>query len=117
MIIVNRYFETVTPESAENGEAAERGILSEGERLTLRELIRAMQGGESSRYPARGDVCEWVSIPQGETRAHFERGEDETHTVHYSRDNPPRNARYWRIAMVAVGIVKPAAQGGARCSR
>ena len=114
MIIINRYFEVVTPESAEEGEASERGILVEGERLTLRELIRAMQGGESSCYPARGDVSEWVSIPQGETRAHFERGEDETHTIHYARDNPSRNARYWRIAMLAAGIVKPAAQGGAR---
>lgn len=117
MIIVNRYFEIVTPESAEDCDAAERGILAEGERLTLRELIRAMQGGESSCYPARGDVFEWVSIPQGGTRAYFEDGEEETHTVHFSRDNPPRNARYWRIAMIAAGIVKPAAQGGVPCSR
>jgi hypothetical protein len=105
-ILCNITFEIVTPESAADGDAAERGFISEGQPFTFRELVEWMRGGEPSSWPASGDVSEWVSQSQGETRAYFERGEDETRAIHYSRDNAPRMARYWALAMRAAGLTR-----------
>ena len=105
-ILCNITFEIVTPESAADGEAAERGFISECTPFTFRELVEWMRGGEASSWPARGCTREWVSKSEGETRAYFERGEDETRSIHYACENPPRMARYWRLAMRAAGLTR-----------
>lgn len=112
-ILCNITFEIVTPESATDGDIAEAGFISEGQPFTFRELVEWMQGGEPSAWPASGDVSEWVSQSQGETRAYFESGEDETRSIHYSRANPPRMARYWRLAMRAAGLIRDTGHGRA----
>ena len=106
MILVNRAYSIVTPESAENGDYAESGMLAENEPLTFRELVSELKHGEPSCCRATGATHECVSHSEGETRAYFESGEDETRTIHYSRDNPPHRARYWRLAFIAAGLTK-----------
>jgi hypothetical protein len=111
MLLINRAFEIVTPESAEHGDAEARGMLASNEQVTFRELVSMLrEGGEVSSYPATGDVREWVTQDQGETRAWFERGEREYRSIHYSRDNAARKARYWRLAFVAAGLIKECGQ-------
>jgi hypothetical protein len=105
-ILCNITFEIVTPESAADGDVSESGFISEREPFGFRELVEWMRGGEPSSWPASGSRHEWVSQSQGETRAFFERGEDETRSIHYARENPPRMARYWRLAMRAAGLTR-----------
>ena len=106
MILINETFSIVTPESAENRDIAECGTISEDTPYTFRELVDALRYGESSCWPARGDISEWVSQSRGETRKFFENGEEETRSFHYSRNNPPRNEKYWRAAFRAAGLTK-----------
>jgi hypothetical protein len=106
MILIHRTFEIVTPESAEHGDAAERGFIVESVPYGFRELVQALKGGEPSAWPARGDVSEWVTFDQGETREWFEHGEREFQSIHYARENAPRAARYWRLAFKAAGLAK-----------
>jgi hypothetical protein len=102
MILINRTFEIVTPESAECGDVAESGFLSQDEPCGFRELVNLLQGGEPSSYPCKGATRDWVTQDQGET----ERGERESHSIHYSRKNHPRAAKYWRKAFIAAGVAK-----------
>ncbi len=103
-ILVDITFEIVTDESAADGECAESGFHSENEPMTFREIVEWMRGGEPSCHPARGETWEWVSQDQGETRAYFEDGERETRSIHFSRKNEPRKAKYWAKAMRAAGL-------------
>ena len=112
-ILIDRYYEIVTEESAADGEAAEREILSECESVTFRELVDYLKFGElvdylkfgePSQYPVSDPARCWVTQDQGETRAWFERGEREYHSIHFARENPARNLKYWRAALYAAGI-------------
>jgi hypothetical protein len=108
MIRITRTFERVTEESAEHGEAVESGYIVAGELVTFRELVNLLRFGVPSSCPASGSPWEWVTHDDGpgKTRALFERGERESYSVHYSRDNPERHARYWRLAFIAAGLIR-----------
>ena len=107
MLLIHRTFETVTPESAEEGEAASHGYIALDEPVTFRELVRMLKGGEPSCMPAHGDVRTWVThydCAQG--RAYFEKGETRNESVFYSVNNPQRNAKYWRLAFRVAGLTR-----------
>jgi hypothetical protein len=106
MLLITTCFSTVTPESAEHGDVAESGILSQDEPTSFRDLVALLKYGEPSAWPASGDTREWVSQDQGETCAYFERGERTEHTFHFSQANPARKAKYWALAFKAAGLVK-----------
>jgi hypothetical protein len=106
MILINRCFEIFTHESAETGEAAESGMLAENESVSFRELVALLRDGEPSSSPVTGSPHEWVNHDQGETREYYEDGIRETQSVHYSRDNPARRERYWRLVFVAAGLTR-----------
>lgn len=106
MILITTCFATVTPESAEHGDYADQGIISEDSPTPFRDLVAMLKGGTASCHPARGDTFEWVSQDQGETRAYMERGERTEHTFHFSRSNPARKRKYWRMAFRAAGLIK-----------
>ena len=106
MILINRFYEIVTEESSEHGEAESAGELARNEPVTFRELVSMLRYGEVSHWHASGNVQEWITQDQGETRAYFERGERESHSIHYSHENPARKERYWRLAFVAAGLIK-----------
>ena len=104
MILISRTFEVVTPESAEEGEVAESGFLAESEFVTFRELVSLMESHPNpSCYPPSGDSGEWLSsYPSQDYRDCSET----TESLHFSRENPPRMAKYWRKAMLAAGIIR-----------
>ena len=107
MILINRFFEIVTEESAEHGKPANSGVLASNEAVTFRELVSLLRDGQASAWPATGDMREWVMQDQGETYAFFAHGARESHSIHYSRDNPATKARYWRLAFIAAGLIRP----------
>ena len=103
-VLVSCTFSIVTHESAEDGEAAESGFEWESVAYTFRELVRLMRDyPNASRWPACGDVGEWYAC---EPEPDYRTGDEETRAIHYSRDNAPRSAKYWRKAAIVAGIVK-----------
>ena len=110
MILINKTFERYLPHDDEEDicEPDESGFSVENEKVTFRELVELLQYGEPSSYPASGGTREWISHYQSNdgTREYFEQGITENSAVHYSRDNPPRNAKWWRLAFRAAGHIK-----------
>lgn len=102
MILVNVSYDVVTPESAEQRDFAECGMLSTDTPMTFRELVKVLRNGQVSCWPAYGDTFEWVTHDLGITR----RGGHETQSLHFSRSNPERKARYWRLAFRAAGLLR-----------
>ena len=106
MILITTCYTIVTPESAEDGYFADSGILSEDIGYSFREIVELIRGKECSCWPPSGDTDEWLTEDQGETRKWFELGEREERSFHYPRHNPPRNAKYWRWAFRAAGLIR-----------
>lgn len=72
--------------------------------VSFRELVDLMREHmHPSCSPARGETFEWVS---SEAYQDPYTGEYTESSVHFSRENPPRMAKYWRAAMRAAGHVR-----------
>lgn len=110
MLLVNVTYDVVTPESAEHGEADESGFVMENEPVSFRDLVAMLRGGEASSQPAQGSAREWVTHYDWNhgTRRHIEEGAEESRSVHFSRSNPARKARYWALAFRAAGLTQGA---------
>jgi len=105
MILISRTYSEVTPESAEDGEESESGFICEDAAYEFRELVRLLREHRNpSCYPATGSTREWYST--GYDVADYRTGTEREECVHFSRNNPPHNARYWKLAAKAAGIVK-----------
>lgn len=104
-ILINKTFSRTTPESAEEGEFSETGFEWENAEVTFHELVELMESHYNpSCYPADGGIYEWYST-NFEVIDYQEMIEEET-SIHYSSDNPPRKAKYWKLAAQCAGIVK-----------
>lgn len=104
MILVHRCFQEVDEESAEHGDSSDSGFIVENEPYGFRELVDALRThSEPSSYPSTGETHEWFTQECGETRDFIENGTSRQESIHYSRDNSPRAARYWRLACIAAG--------------
>lgn len=104
MILISITYSTDDHESAEHGESIDHGFKSEDEPLTFGELCRLIQRGGfnyPSCSPAKGSTREWL---QAEPEQDYTTGEYTTYALHYSHNNPPKNAKYWRAAFKACGI-------------
>ncbi len=102
MIIVSKCYEVVTQESAEHGDASDRGFEYEDKSFSFRDLVSEMKEySETSSSPASPD--NWlISSPDHDYRT----GEETSYSLHYNRDNKPRSAKYWEKAMRKVGLLK-----------
>lgn len=106
-ILINKTYSVVTEESAEYGDYAEQGFEFENSPYEFRELVRLLRDySESSVYPLTdADINETVWFTS-EPDIDFRTGEETTYSVHFSRDNPARNAKYWLKAARAAGLVR-----------
>lgn len=100
MIILSQTYEIVTPESAEYGEAADRGFDWEDCPHTFRETVELIRDGgfiyPSASYGAPG----WLST---EPEHDYWTGETEQKSLHPGED--ARSQRYWEKACKAAGII------------
>jgi len=79
-------------------------LSSTDDSVSFRELVNLLrEHSMPSCSPARGEPYEWAS---SEPYQHPYSGEWTETSVHYSRANPPRMAKYWRAAMRAAGLVR-----------
>lgn len=99
MILISQTYEVVTPESAEDGEAADQGFEFQNQEFSFRELVELLR--EHPQASSSGPVSEHVwfsSYPDHGSREYFEEGEERSTAVHFSRENPPRMLKYWSKA-------------------
>jgi hypothetical protein len=102
MLLVNQTYCTVTHESAENGDFADRGFVYENEPFTFRELVASMRVHyEPSSYPAVSD-SDWFT--SGDDIDYVTGASTQT-SIHFSRSNPPRKAKYWIKAAKCAGVI------------
>ena len=95
MLLVHITYKIITPESAENGEAAESGFVSEDLPLTFRELVCELELRREPSCSGAPDTGTWfTSYPDPD----YQTGSEETTSIHYSRANKPRSAKYWAKA-------------------
>lgn len=102
MILISTTYEIVTPESAEHGEAEENGMERENEPVTFRELVDLMREHPqaSCSGPVSSEFTWFSSYPEQDCRT----GEERSTSLHYSRENPARNAKYWSKAARFAGV-------------
>jgi hypothetical protein len=100
-------FPTYTPD----GDDAEPNFEDDGfdfvdEPLSFRELVHLIEDEACtmpSCWPADGSTFEWLSL---ESQMDMHTGVWRTTSLHYSQKNPTRNAKYWRLAFKAAGLIK-----------
>ena len=111
-ILINRYSERYESCDSEEDicEPDSCETLETDAPYTFRELVELLHNldCEPSGYPATGDTREWISHydTNNGTRDYYETGARENESTHYARSNPPRNAKYWRWAFIAAGIIR-----------
>ena len=95
------------PEDDEDDYCPEPDSVTDHAELSFRDVVLLMrhQYREPSCSPAIGAVYEWLNA---ETEHHYRTGEFTERSMHFDRENPPRMARYWRLAMRAAGLIKGA---------
>lgn len=103
MILIDKTFEIVTNESAENGEAEDSGFSAIGEHLTFAELVDALKHKfiHPSQSPADRSTDVWFTT---ESEQDYMTGEYRSESIHFSSDNPSRKRKYWVKAMELAGV-------------
>lgn len=104
MILISKTYEIVTHESAQDGESAENGFEFENVEYSFRELVEEMRNySEPSQMPNDGNTHVWLT---SEAEQDYQTGDYTSYSLHYSRENKPRHAKYWKWAMHAAGFIK-----------
>jgi hypothetical protein len=106
MLLISKVCETV--EFDRDGDPIEENgcFEFEHEPFGFRELVRMMRHEGfcfPSCSPSSGATWEWVST---EPETDYVSSEVVSYSLHYSRANPERSAKYWRKAFRAVGLIK-----------
>jgi len=111
MILISKVWEEVAyPDSPEGDQDdpcyEDSGFEFTDEPMTFRDLIyHIVREGHRmpSCYPPDGSTFEWLS---SEPELDYGTGIWKTTSLHYAQKNHPRNAKYWRKAMIVAGIIK-----------
>lgn len=103
MILIDKTYEVVTEESAEYGEVADSGFAAENEPVSFRELVDMIRGEfiHASQSPVSRSTHVWFT---SESQQDYMTGEYRSESIHFSRENPTRKAKYWIKAMQYAGL-------------
>ena len=103
MLQLSMTYETITPESAEDGDVSEWGFVFEACDCTARELAKYItREGFTEPSDSRG-VPRWLTV-YGD--ADYRTGEVENRSIHPGDD--AQSQRVWARVLCIVGIVKAA---------
>lgn len=106
-LLISRTYSETTPESAEDGDFSDTGFVYQDVEFTFRELVKELsEMSESSRWPSTGSTHDWYSTPFEVTDYGTGTGTERQESIHFSRSNPPRLAKYWSKAARAAGLIK-----------
>ena len=105
MILIDKTFSEITPESAEDGDTSDSGHVYVNCPYTFRELVSELRGyTETSSYPCTGAARDWVSTVF--SVEDYRTGTERSESLHFSRDNAAHKAKYWRKALQAAGLAR-----------
>lgn len=105
MILISKTYSETTPDSVDDGELSDSGFVFEDSEYSFRDLVRLMRDyREPSNYPATGSAREWYS--SGWNIEDYGTMTEREESIHFSHKNKPHNARYWKLAAKAAGLVK-----------
>lgn len=105
MILLSKTYEMWTPDDIEAGETRDTGFVFESVPHTFKELVEILlycSRDDVSAYPATGSINEWVKVKDD---TDFQTGEQEIEHLHFSHNNKPRAAKYWKLAFKAAGLL------------
>jgi hypothetical protein len=103
MILISKTYSVWTPEDLEHGESSESGYDFEDVEYSFRELVELMRRFEQpSQMPCDGNTRTWLTYFDEDMFS----GDNTEYSLHYSRKNPPKNAKYWKLAMKVAGFIK-----------
>lgn len=103
-IILSQTYEIVTEESAENGDAEERGFDWQYVPHGFRETVDLIKVDGFCNPSCSHGVPAWLTTEVIQDRAFFEYGEHRTLSLHPGRD--ASSQRYWEKACRAAGVIK-----------
>lgn len=105
MILIDKCYSEITPESAEDGDTSDAGFEWINCPVSFRELVDYMrEHSNPSNMPASGGTFEWYST--GYSIDDYATGTERETTIHFSRENPPHKAKYWKLASKFAGLTK-----------
>ena len=103
MILIDKTFSEVTPESAEHGDTSDSGHVYVNLPYTFSELVRELREySEASSYPCTGAARDWVSTSY--SVEDYSTMTERSESLHFSHDNPARKAKYWHRALQVAGL-------------
>lgn len=94
-------YETITPESAENGEADDMGFVFEARDCSARELARYITRGGFTEPSDSHGIPRWLTS-YGEVD--YRTGETQNRSIHPGTD--PQSQRVWARVLKITGIVR-----------
>ena len=97
-MIISKTYELVTEESAEQGEAAERGFVFEDQPGGFRELFDTIKADGFAYPDSSHGIPRWLST---EPQQDYRTGAWVTYSLHPSHD--VRSMRYWNKVMKVLG--------------
>ena len=106
MILVNKCWENYAVDEDGEVDLEEEGFHFEDKPMGFRDLIYLIEDDGfkwSSCFPAEGGPNEHLTT--GEIMD-MQTGVWESNSLHYSRKNLPRSAKYWRWAFKAAGLLR-----------
>lgn len=104
-IIISKTFSETTPESAEQGDFSDQGVLSEKENVSFSELVKLMkEHNQPSCSPNDGAIHTWYST--GFYTKDYRTGSDREECIHFHKDNTPNADKYWKLAARFAGLIK-----------
>ena len=100
-MLCSETFETVTPESAENGESSENGFVFESCDCSARELARYITHDGFNVPSCSNGVPHWLST---DTETNYMTGETETRSIHPGTDK--QSQKVWARVLRITGVTK-----------
>lgn len=99
-ILLSKTYEVITPESAEAGDAEERGFVFERQEFEHEEVVRMLKGTSPSSFPIVCGEHTWFTS-YGEQDV---QGNVKNESIHFCRDQPPAALERWIAAIEEAGF-------------
>ena len=101
MLLISKTYETISPDSAENGDCEESGFCWENVEFSFSELVSVIRGLSPSQSPITNPAFVWFTEHDD---VDYKTGEETSYSYHFSRNNKPVKMKYWIKAIKAAGF-------------
>ena len=104
-ILVDRTYSEITPESAEDGDFSDTGLISQDEEYSFSELVKLMKGHPQASSSPHESINTWYST--GYYTSDYRTCTEREECIHFSEKNTPNAAKYWKLARIIANRKNP----------